>query len=418
MKSTFAKSSLQLLVLTTMANAVNYLCQILMGRVLPAEAFGRINAIFSFIAILGVLGTGLNSLASKYTAEHKGESGNVKNVIRSVLMMALYILLAVAALMLLLQGVVKPMLGIESPLLYGALIGVVITGVVQPVYLGVFAGLGRFVTVGLLSLVIPGFKLVSVLLLGRGKMGDGESFVLFGIVLGAAIGVVLGEILLRRHGLGFPRRKLEQAPALHFASSSAAVIGVNVLFIFFANADVLFVNMLIGADAAGEYSSIMLFGRIIFYCVTALITVMLPTVARANKAGAGTFVYLKKSLLFTVALSALCFIPLNLWPGFFLDLIYGGRYPGGADFVLWVSAISFLLAVTNIFLTYLVGISRYKALLISLGAAAAALIVLVLLFHGSIAQILLNIILALAAEAVFCAVYCFGPIRKEAKNEI
>ena len=51
------------------ASMLNYICQILMARILSVESFGEINAIFSYLLIIGVPGTTLTMLVSKFYAQ-------------------------------------------------------------------------------------------------------------------------------------------------------------------------------------------------------------------------------------------------------------------------------------------------------------------------------------------------------------
>ena len=57
--------------LNMLASVINYVCQILMTRVLSIEAFGTINTIFSFMLIVSVPGTSLTMMVSRFYAISK-----------------------------------------------------------------------------------------------------------------------------------------------------------------------------------------------------------------------------------------------------------------------------------------------------------------------------------------------------------
>lgn len=409
MDNEFRKSSINLFLLTTAASAINYVCQIAMGRLLIVEVYGVINAIFSFILVCSVPGTTFNLLAAKYVAEREGDSQKVGSMIALLLRMAVItggvcFIVAIPA-----NRAIRNFLGAGSPLIVLLTMAVVCLGFLPSVISGALSGVKSFIAVGLISLVVPAVKLLGIFLTALfAKSGiQQETLIMFFMFLGTSLGIAVGVFFLHKDGLRCRFSRDRQSGRSLF-STSAAVFVVNLVYTFLSNVDILSINYFDGGKTAGFYSPAMLLGRIIFYFVTALITVMLPYVASENSKGKNSIRILNKTLAYTAALSILVFIPINLFSKWFISLLYGSRYLISSSFIFYASLISILLSVLNILINYLIGIGKIRALLLTCVSGTLLLVAAILMFHATAIQILIDIAVMLAVLVVSNFVICFA----------
>ena len=77
------RASTILFVLNITASALNYLCQLVLARVLSVESYGTVNTIFSFMMIVAVPGTTLTMVVAKYYASGCGKEGKRQYLVTS-----------------------------------------------------------------------------------------------------------------------------------------------------------------------------------------------------------------------------------------------------------------------------------------------------------------------------------------------
>ena len=391
----FKKNSLVMLVLTTLASGINYLCQIAMGRVMSVEAFGVMNSLFSLILVLSVPGTSLNMLTAKQVAGSDGKDETVGSIAQNMRKLALYF----GAGILLLTAVLSPLGAhwFKSDIPLFVLTGVaVVVSFLPYVFSGVLSGMRLFLAAGVFSLVPPILKAVGIGL--AAVLPLPESSKMHGIM----VMIMMGYLVALAGYLLYFRRKLPQAvqkqPAGQMKALDAAVLFVmlaNFAYLLLINADVLLINICLDATAAGMYSAVMMFGRIIYYFTTALVAVLLPYVSLAQSHGGKPQKVFVQSLLLTLAASVLCMLPVNLFPQFFVQLLYGEKFVSAAVYLPLSSAAAVTFSLINLELNYYIGIGRGKKIFVDFVVSVGLLAILTVWRHANITEILLNIVLVL-----------------------
>ena len=405
MKDEFNKGALYLLALTSVGSVFNYASQIAMGRIFSVEAFGRINVMFSFIYILIVLGNGLNQLASKMIAISSGYLKNVRII-------AFTLTVVVSVTLVFLQRFIGGFLGIDSNLVLWSSFVIVALFYISLTLIGCLSGMKKFVAVGFLNLIMPALRFfgVGVVFLLSIPMRFQENFVLLFMIFGLLITILIAWIILRV-SLKQPRvDSSESTLERSFVNSTIAILAISLLFAVYSNADLLLINLLFGETVAGEYSSAMLFGRMIFFLVTTLSMVMLPMVAAKSGDIQGSQSYLKKGLGFAVVISIVIVFPVVVLRDFLIVTLFGDGFVHASVYVVYACAIAISLSLISVTYNYLIGMGRYRVLIISFVFGIVGVIIAAV-FAVEVTALLLSLILVFASVAVLNIFVCFWRIK-------
>jgi hypothetical protein len=239
--------------------------------------------------------------------------------------------------------------------------GLASLGFYQPLYSGVFSGNRYFVWVGLYSMLIPLYKIASIMVAHLATKHDAlRLYIVFllmivGSIVTALVGhwktvSILGKFTLLR----------KERTSHLFEKDDLNTLILNSCLMVYMNVDLLSIRYHGHNNESGLYSAVLLFGRIIYYFSTTLGTILLPTVADRTTGDKEKTKTLNKTLLVLIAFSLLCIIPINIGKEFFIKLLYGSEYLDAACYVKYVSAISLALSLCTVLANYLVGVGRTK----------------------------------------------------------
>lgn len=362
--SSLEKNGLIVLILTTLSSAINYLSQILMGRFLDISSYGIINSVFSIMLITGVIGTTLSMISSKVVAENLALGRAKKN---EMYINALAGWLALGCLLVLFISLivffVLNRFFLEQNMTVAIFtVLVVVTSLIPPFFQGTLGGLQEFVILGLYTLVIPIIKMLGVIgLKVLEYVGNkGVCVVFASIILGNVLATILGIILLYNKKIEFhisemARQVRKNKIEKYYLDSFV----VNIFMMILMNVDVLYLKLVVGSDEAGLYSSGLMFGRVIYYCVTALVSVLLPMVAfNSSENGKNSLAMLNKTLGFTLGLTIIFLIPVNIFAESLLGLIFGNKYSLAVPYIKYASFISVSTSLNMILMNYMLGIEK------------------------------------------------------------
>lgn len=405
-----------LFVLNMAASTLNYLCQLLLARVLSLETFGTINTIFSFMLIVAVPGTTLTMIVAKYYAGANNDIGQEKRqtYIRSELKGISILTACVFLLFIILAIPLGHLLAIDDTVVLVLSFGLASLGFYQPLYSGVFSGNRRFVWVGLYSMLIPGYKIVAVVIANFFTTNDLKRLytVLSVMIVGTIITAMVGHRMTVSIVGKFSLFKRGQRAYL-FTKEDALVLVLNICLMVYMNIDLLSVRYHETNNESGLYSAVLLFGRIIYYFSTTLGTILLPSAADKETDEQDKMRVLNKTLLVLAGFSVLCIVPINIGKQIFIQILYGEEYLAAAPFVKYVSLIAISLSVCTILVNYLVGLGRTR-FAIAIMLTINIIIVLCAITYKNINNILGAIgIIGLIGAVI---IYLFGIWRGGAKR--
>lgn len=384
----FKKNSVIMIVLTTLSSGINYLCQVAMGRVMSFSSFGVMNSLFSAILVLSVPGTSLNMLTAKQVAERNGDPQAAASAASAMCRLCAGIGILLCVVMTAASSPAARMLGTSPVMLI--LTGIVVaTGLFPYIISGILAGRRAFLTAGLFSLIVPLCKAGGVALAGSlAEENVKQAVVLGAMVFGNLIAVFAFRRVLRPKGL---RQDQAAAARTGVDRTTLLVMSANFIYLLFGNGDIFLVTWYLGAEPAGIYSASMLFGRILFFFTTALVSVLLPYVSLEKSAGGSPSRVFRNSLFMTLGVSLLCMIPINLFPAFFIRHLYGQQYLSAVPYVPFSCGVAVAVSLVNLELNYFIGIGQEKKVCRDLLVSLLVLIGLVQWRHGSVQVILVQL---------------------------
>ena len=377
--------SATLVVLSQVANVLNYASNLAFSRILEPSGFGELTALLALAVVLAVpLGAAQTVVAERIAVAHaNGDEERVRYLVRHALGHVAALGAVVGVIYIALIPVTQEVLGIRQPGPVIALAPFVVANFAGVVALGALQGTERFAAFGWVVLAAAASRLLFGVPWALGGGGAG------GAIAGQAIGLiaVLGVVAwssrkwLLRRGTGAATRGLKRMPDLAGLAATGAYVGFAVL----ANLDLVLARIWLDSHDAGLYAALSTVGKVAIFLPTALAMLMVPSAARARMAGGGSEVLRRTARLAALA-AALVVIPSIIAPGLLLDVMFGGGYSGARDGVLPAAIAGAALALLYVVCTYSVTVrdSRWIALL---AGGVTLQVTLIALFHDSPEQV-------------------------------
>jgi O-antigen/teichoic acid export membrane protein len=162
--------------------------------------------------------------------------------------------------------------------------------------------------------------------------------------------------------------------------------------------DVILAKYFLSPAEAGLYTSVSVLGKIVFFFSGAVGTVMFPMITEKFTKGENTKGILRKSFLYTGALSGGLVSIYVLYPQIVVK-IFGEKYYPAVDLVAPYGMAMFLVSITGILMSYHLAINNMKYIFFYTGFTIIE-IAMLLIFHSSMAD-MINVLLI--TNLVFCA---------------
>lgn len=174
------------------------------------------------------------------------------------------------------------------------------------------------------------------------------------IILGNFISIFIGEFSSKKY---FGNKKIEILKQNDLKQNYISILVTNSLLMFLMNADVLALGYFYNTEIVGLYSSVLIFGKIVYYFITAFVTVMLPLIAKNDRKEDNKKV-LYQTLFYTFVLTIIVLIPLNLFSNSILGLFFGNKYDGAVKYMIYASVVCLSYSLNVLLVNYLVGINQ------------------------------------------------------------
>jgi O-antigen/teichoic acid export membrane protein len=381
-----AGQALGLIVLTSLANVVNYASSLAFSRVLEPVGFGELTSLLALSIVLAVpLGAAQTVLAERIaTARAAGDENRVRYLIRYALGHVTVLAVVCGLVYVACIPLVVEALGIREPGPAIALAPLLVLGFVNIMSQGVLQGMERFTAYGLLIFGIAAARIGFGLPWAWAGGGAG------GAIAGQALGILIVHALLAwryRHfligrGTGAASSGARRKIDLGAVSASGAFVG----FALLSNFDLVLSRVFLDGEAAGIYAALATVAKIVIFLPSAVTVFLVPSAARA-KAATGSGAHMLRLAALLVAASALAVgIPAVLAPDLLLDVMFGSGYEAAADGVLPAILAGAGLSLLYVICVYSVTI-RDRRWMFLLAAGAALQVTMIALLHDTPEQI-------------------------------
>lgn len=391
-----SRGGLLLFIALSVANAGNYLFQVVASRLLGPADYSLMGGIFAIITVIGVSTSSLQTASAKMAASsplrapvpvHRDPL--VLRVVKVTLPLVLLAALLSPLVAMFLRSGIAPalLLGlylIEAPLL--------------SIGFGRLQGLQSFSAFAYVSLGLAGGRLVltvAVLALGWGVTGVvGASFAVTAV--GAWIALQLSQ-----RAYAVPSREMWQ--------DTARATAALVVFWVMVSADVPVARHGLDAEAAGQYTAASVIGKAVLWLPGAISLIMFPKVARARETGELTHPHLLRSLFLTVGLCILAVIAMWVGGPTLIPVVFGSQYSPGAEIAWQVGAVCIPFAIANLLIFY--HLTRASSdFLVALVIGLILEVVALVSLHGSVSGIISS--MGLASGAVVLGLVGPGTFRR------
>ncbi|MBI2596869.1 oligosaccharide flippase family protein [Candidatus Daviesbacteria bacterium] len=384
-----------MLIGSTSASVLNYLYHLIVGRLLGPSAYGELASIISVAGLLGVIPAAANLVIVKQisSAENPTEVNSLINWFKTKMFL---LSLSFTILILILSPFISSFLKI-SKLSYLILISVSFLFSLQ-------SGFNRAILQGLLK-----FKelVISILAENASKLLMSVIFIMAGFAVnGAMFSFVLASFFgfaLVNHYL-----KIKDKPDSHVYSNlkpmfllvlPVLIQSISTTSIY--SSDVILVKHFFSSYEAGIYASLSTLGKIIFFGVGPISSVMFPLVSIRNTKGGNYRKILFSALAATTVFAlAVCLFYLFL-PEVAINLLFGSLYLKSAKLLIWFGTFMTLFALSFLLINFGISLGRNKIVIFPL-IFSVLQIILIYLFHQTLLEVVFvsNIVNALLLIAL------------------
>jgi O-antigen/teichoic acid export membrane protein len=411
LKNKLLGGSLILFIGTGIANFINYLFHLLMGRMLGPIDYGILASLISLISLLGIPFSPLSLVVVKYvsTLRGKGELGMVSYFYSWISRKITIFGLSASLLLLFFSSWISSFVHLQSNLLVVLIIFFNLIGVFQIVpgaTLQAFLRFGLISGLGIINTVLKlGIAVLLVLVGGR----------VFGAVFALLVSSLVGYFLMV-----FSVRRLLVKPAIGDGIETGEIIKYaipvffsTVAFTSLYTSDVLLVRHFLSAQEAGFYAALSTLGKIIFFAAGPVISVMFPLISEYHANGKKYLNLLTLSLCLVLAICLVISLIYFLFPKVMVNLLFGSQYLSAAPYLYLFALFLSLYSLSSLFTNFYLSVKKIKVVILPV-IAALAQVIFIFLFHQSLAGLIWVSIIVLSLLFVGLLVYFFLSYGKEA----
>jgi len=374
-----------LLVLSLMANALQWIFHVFISRGLGPVGYGNYAVVLAWFIIfvypLSALQIAVADRASRYRAKKKDPA--ISGLMRKMMQLtALSLLVAIVVAAIggdALGGLMNLRLG--EMWILGFL---VVAAVLMTVVRGLLQGLQRFVALGL-NIFVDSFVrcLCGALLIYY--LHYGVLVALGSSIFSAIISGICGIWILRNFVL--QRGRMSGSELKRMFRSFLPMLLAMLFFGVMTNADIQMVKEFFPELDVGYYAAAHKVGEIFIYVPMAIIGVMFPKVAASSERGEKTKHLLVLSMVYACLICLGGGIVCVFFPEFVTRMIFGEAFVPGSWMVMYFPFVFTPFSLANIVISYLIARRRFMFCYL-LGGLALLYLGALALFHASIQAIM------------------------------
>lgn len=380
----FAKNTVIMLAASSISSFFNLLYQLTMLRLMPKDKFASLNSLIALLAILAVPAAAFTTMVTKHVSAYNARKKleHLKAAWRKLAMDTLGFSLIVFILIVLLRQNIASFLHLDSPGSITILSLIFFLVCLSSVVTGGLQGLEKFKWLAIIG-VFAGFsKLIFSVVLIK-SISDKLLAGLTGFLLSTAIGIVFCLWPLRFLIKGRSKEKIE---AKQLYAYIFPVLMVSLCFTLVTNIDLVLVKHFFLTEVQ-DYSIAQMIGKIILFLPGVIYAIMFSRVSGLHALKTSSREILKRSLLYTFALSFSAVVVYNLFPKVIFGLLTGHS---GREIVLlgrFFSIAMLFYALSNVLFVYQLSVERYNFIR-PLVIIAISQIIAICLFHTTTVWVL------------------------------
>lgn len=381
----FVHAALWMYVAVGFTSIGNYIYHLLMARMLkPASLLGELEGVISFMYLLSVPLLTISLAIVKFVSAYKGKNraediGGFYVFLRNKMLLFAGV---ASVILLLFSPLVKSFLHLSSYSIVLLLVINFVVGVYVAVSRSILQGVSNFFGFAISTSVETIVKLVlAVLLVSLGFKVAGA----FGaMIIGSVIGAFVLYCLLKT----FRAKATEFKDASEFYRYIIPVFFTMLATTSLYSTDIILVRHFFPGNLSGDYAVLSIMGKVIFFAVSPIATVLFPLVSERHTKGEkyGSFLWAGFGL---TLLGVIIIISLYFWQGSLMILLLPGKhYLHVASLLGYMGIFMGLYSLCVLMASYFLSIHKtFQAYLVLL--AAVLQIVGIYIFHKSLLQVIM-----------------------------
>lgn len=359
-----------------------YVFQFYMARALGPESYGILGSMLSLFYIFSVPANVVTTTLAQVVSEQKGkeEYGKIKSILLISAKKLMYIGVIIFVVLTAISPFLKNVLNLPSEVPVIILGFSLIFFTILPSLRGVLQGLQEFGSLGFnIAMDKPALLLFGILFTYLG-MGVNGAILSYGIA--ALVLLVIAFLPLR-----FIFEKESERVDLSVYKYASPVFVLILCITVMSSIDILFVRKYFSAEVSGYFTAMKMLGEVIYFLAIALGGVLLPKVSELETLKVAHGFLLRKTLIYFGILLAAILSAYAFAPELIITILFGKVYSSVAGYLVWYALAMGLLSLAIVFMFYNVSAKR-TAFRYPLVIFTLLEIVLLMLFHGTIGQII------------------------------
>lgn len=393
----FAGSAIMIVGLNA-TNVLNYIYHFVLGRLLGPANYGELVALISVIGLLGVIPSSLSLVIIKYisAAKNQDEVVTLTNWLKDKtfkVALGLFVLITISS------SFIISFLHISQIWYIFLIAASSFFSLPALVNRSILQGLLRFKAMTGSVLIENTVKLILAVILIY--IGFGVGGAVIGITIAVIAGWYFSEVYLKFSKTMKSVNVSNIRPMMFFAFP---VIIQSLAITSLYSSDVILVKHFFTSYDAGIYGAISTLGKIIFFGVGPISSVMFPIVARRQSKGENykrIFIY---SFIATILLSIAVLFIYWIFPSFVITSLYNSSYLEAKNLLFWFGLFMSLFTFSSLLINYSLSLGRTKVVLLPLLASLIQISV-ISVFHQSLFQVITGSILVIALLFVSLLIY-------------
>ncbi len=362
-------------------NGGNYIFALLSARVLGPDNYGTMAAIFSIVALTGIMGSTGNLLAMRIVARFAPDNFEQAWAIRQRFFKTLWkILLIVGIIIILLSPIILSVFKFNIiQLLF--IIVLTILGTCLATDRGFVQGMQHYARVSKYMIMEVALKLTFLAIVIIFKLiAHSQNWLNLLLILSsyAVASLIVWRFQWRDE---WKKRTIKPADALmpNFTYFVSAILSLGAVAIIM-NSDILAAKAHLLASQAGQMAVLAKLGQIIFFSTSPVIGAVFPMISSNLDNGIRHAHLLMRALFLSLGLAAAVLLIFKLSPHLLIEIIFGNTYASFAsinNLLFRMGVVMVFFTVGNLFVNYFLSLKAWKY---SLGSLGIAILHVVLLF--------------------------------------
>lgn len=386
-QSALIKGSFIVLMGSVLTNLASYLYHLSMGRLLGPNDYGILESLISILYFLGIPVGILNLVVVKFVSQQNKNKEKISFFLKYIIRLSSFYGFLGLVIFLLMFPFLKNLVRIDSFLLFAGLGISSYIGIFSSVFSGTLQGIMKFLDYTIVSLITNWSRFIFAVIL-----------VLFGLkVNGAVTALILSSLVTLLFSYRIIRKYISfdykgsfdvKDSSENIRNYSLAIFFSNLSLMSFFTVDIILARYFLSPVMAGQYASLSVLGKIIFFASSPIVSVMFPMISEKKAAG-NDYLKLMWSCFLMVSIISLIICAIYfIFPQIMVKVLFGEKYlQAAANLGLFGVFIS-LYSLCSLLSYFYLSISQTK--IIYLGVIfAAAQIIFINFYHSSIHQIVM-----------------------------